>query len=217
MRPQLAACIVALLLAGCASPAPTPTTAPSTPTLAAASVAAPAANETTAPAPPLRAFLQADGTLAAKAPATQSSDQLDTPANTPATGASPEWSGTLAAPARVEREVVVTLYASSSSASFAANVVPAFDYPRFSAWLTLGNVSFDEATADGPDTIVAGQVAKFVAHVKVPNATELPAGTPMRLEVAAYYSHFQTAADFHFLVGGDTPSGFEVMGGSSAR
>lgn len=203
--------LAALLLAGCSSPSPSPASVTPATASPATVVPAAAANVTAPepPAAPLRVHLQPDLTMRGTPPATEGSVPLTTPVNSPSTTGYPTWKGTLAAPARLEKEIHVVLYAQASSASASGRNVPAMGFHQVDVRIGLGNLTF-EGEAEGPDVILMGDVAKFTATIPVPHATVLPAGTPVTLDEIVYYSHVTGAAEFRFVMGPEHPSGFGV-------
>jgi hypothetical protein len=158
------------------------------------------------PAAPLRLYLQPDGSIGAAPPATEGTTTLATPVNGPLLG-TPSWKGTLAAPARVEKEIAVVLYAETNSVSVSGGQIPASGFHQVDVYLTLGSLKLYGQLA-GPDVIQAGEVAKFSGKIPVANATDLPAGTPVALDDDVFYSHVMGAAEFRFVMGPDHPSGF---------
>lgn len=195
-----------LLLAGCAqSPAPAATTAPAQ---EAASVPEAAiANETTAP---FALHLQSDLTLAPDPPASEGSVAPAIVANGPwvEDRAYPTWTATLDRAAG-NGTASVTFFVTSSSASFAATLLPAFsELPQFTVALGDGT-SESQARASGPAVLRAGEVVEVRAEVPL-DGLKLAPGTALSLRLQPYYSQVAVAEEVRFLMGPEHPARVEL-------
>lgn len=199
---------ITLALAGCAAPSdPVEGAAASGADASAAAVdetaAAPdVANATTVAGGPAILYLLADGSLSAAPPTDEAAVPVDAIANTPLTGGSPDWIGTL--PAGIDAGTTLTLriFLTTSSVSIPARIVPAaFEWPGIGAYFTIGE-SFFELSAPGPDVLVRGDVTEIVITAPYPGEP-VAAGSQMHVEIVPYYSHVQTVADVEFVMGPD--------------
>lgn len=210
---QLALCLVALVLSGCAS---SPETAGATPAAGQVTAAAPDTLQTAAAAnatvPPLRLYLGPDLKLAFAPPSAEGEVTLGTPFNSPLTGDYPTWTGVLASDMRVEGDIPVRVYVTSSSANVEANQLPVFaDLPAIDVTLMAGNTSWG-ADLSGPAVVHVGEVALYEGKLHAGRPVTLAAGTALRLDTGVYFSHVAAAGEFRFVMGPQHPTGIGAPG-----
>lgn len=121
----------------------------------------------------------------------------------------PTWIGMLPVPAELTGgHMQVTVHLASSSASLQANTVPVFDVSGVYAILWVGEERY-YAGADGPTTLVAGEVATVVLELEG-TSMRAEAGTPLWLRIEPLYTSAMTAAELRVLVGGDHPTSLAI-------
>lgn len=166
-----------------------------------------AATSPTAPAGPLELWPDAKLGIGAAPPEGADAHVTMTDAfNSPMAEGYPVWEGELAEDAAVS-DLELRFFADSSSASLAVRTFWPEDIAGVYATLVAadGEVAWSGEVA-GPDAVtVAGPVEIVVPLVASGNATTLPAGTPLSLEVTAIYTHFESAAEFRIVIGADHP------------